>query len=399
MSRTYDIVVAGAGAAGIAAAASARATDTACSILLINAEDRPPYLRTQISKHLNEGYKPGQFALHDEQWYADQHIDRLDGLAVQSIDRTQGRIALSDESEPIAYSRLVLATGGDPMFPKIVRPHEQGSFFVLRSAKDGEELRSRVGRARSVLIAGMGVLAVELAQQLSAMGKKVTLAGATPQLIPRQLNARGGEILEDALSRAGVRMLFQEEILSFERNKKNWSVEMLKHSERYDVVVFCIGVEPRSALASEAGLEVDRGIVVDDRFRSSDPQILAAGDCAQLPDGSVSYLWSTAEQQGRIAGINAAGGEAAYVTLPDRLSSSVFGHYVFSIAKPREPWSYEIDEFENDKQYYALYWNPDSTLRGAVMLNDEDYAGDLETAAREGWSRSRVLKTLELEAD
>lgn len=399
MSRTFDIVVVGAGAAGVAAAASARATDPACSILLINAEDRPPYLRTQVSKHIADGFAREQFGLHDEQWYSDAGIERLDGVHLRSVDRGGRTLVLSDSDDPVSYQQLILATGGEPLFPKIVRPHEQGSFFVLRTAADGEQLRSRVGQVRSVLIAGMGVLAVELAQQLSLMGKKVTLAGATPQLIPRQLNARGGEILEDALSSAGVRMLFQEEILSFERNKKNWSVEMLKHAERYDLVVFCIGVEPRSALAADAGLEVQRGIVVDDHLRTSDPHILAAGDCAQLPDGSVSYLWPTAEEQGRIAGINAAGGDAAYETLPDRLSSSVFGHYVFSIGKPREPWAYEVDEFENENQYYALYWNPDDTLRGAVMLNDEYYAADLEQAAREGWSRKRVLQTLELDED
>ncbi|MEX2442665.1 MAG: FAD-dependent oxidoreductase [Alkalispirochaeta sp.] len=397
MSRTYDVVVVGAGAAGLAAATSARQTDPSKSILLINDEDRLPYKRTKVSKHLAQGFDRDQFALHPEEWYQEHGIERLDGTALERIDRGSHRIELSGDNEPVEYGRLVLTLGSDPLLPKVVRPHEDGSFFVVHSARDGEELRSRAGRVKSVLIAGMGVLAVELAHQLRNMGKQVTLAGATPQLIPRQLNARAGEILEDVLSRNKVKMLFQEEILSFERNKKNWTVQMLKHSAHYDLVVFCIGVTPRTAPARDAGLTVRTGIVVDEMLRTSDPDILAAGDCAEHPDGMITYLWHSAEDQGHVAGANAVGGDAVFDELPHRLKSNVFDQFLFSIRKPQEPWEYEIDEFENENQFYALYWNESRQLHGAVMINDEPYAPTLESAVREGWTRDRVLQTLELD--
>jgi NADPH-dependent 2,4-dienoyl-CoA reductase/sulfur reductase-like enzyme len=245
----------------------------------------------------------------------------------------------------------------------------------------------------------MGVLAVELAYQLRSMGKQVTLAGATPQLIPRQLNARAGEILEDVLARNKVKMLFQEEILSFERIKKNWTVQMLKHSAHYDLVVFCIGVAPRTAPAADAGLTVRRGIAVDQTLRTNDPDIFAAGDCAEHPDGMVTYLWHSAEDQGVVAGTNAAGGDAVFDELPHRLKSTVFDQFLFSIRKPHEPWEHEIDEFENENQFYALYWNGSNQLHGAVMMNDEEYAPTLESAVREGWERDQVLRALELADD
>lgn len=399
MSRTYDVVVVGAGAAGLAAATSARQTDPSKSVLLINNEDRFPYKRTKVSKYLAEGFEHDQFACHPEEWYREQAIDRLDGVALERIDRETHQIELSGEQEPVEYRRLVLALGGDPLLPKVVRPHEDGSFFVVRSARDGEALRSRAGRVKSVLIAGMGVLAVEIAQELRKMGKQVTLAGATPQLIPRQLNARAGEILEEVLSRNKVKMLFQEEILSFERNKKNWTVQMLKHSAHYDLVVFCIGVTPRSAPAKDAGLTTGTGIVVDETLRTSDSDIFAAGDCAEHPDGMVTYLWHSAQDQGQVAGINAAGGEAVFDELPHRLKSTVFDQFLFSIRKPQEPWEHEIDEFENENQFYALYWNESGQLHGAVMLNDETYAPTLESAVRESWTRDQVLAALELNDD
>ncbi len=397
MSRTYDVVVAGAGAAGLAAATSARQTDPSASILLVNGEDRFPYKRTKVSKAIADGFSADEFAVHPEEWYRDRQIERLDGVSITAIDTDTRTISFADGAEDVTYGRLVLALGGDPLFPRIVRPHEQGSFFVLRTARDGEVLRERAHRAKSVLIAGMGVLAVELAYQLRKMGKNVTLAGATPQLMPRQLNARAGEILEDVLAANKVKMLFQEEILSFERNKKNWTVEMLKHAAHYDMVVFCIGVSPRTGEARAAGLTVERGIVVDSALRTSDPHVYAAGDCAQHPDGTVTYLWHSAEDQGRVAGVNAAGGDASFDELPHRLKSRVFDQYVFSIRKPREPWEFEVDEFENERQFYALYWDSDGTLHGAVMMNDEDYAPTLEAAVREGWDRTRVLGALELD--
>jgi NAD(P)H-nitrite reductase large subunit len=398
MSRTYDVVVVGAGAAGIAAASSARKTNADCSILVINGEDRIPYKRTRISKTLADGYQRDQFALHDEEWYSQNRIDRLDGTSLTAINRGEKTVSCSDGGEPIEYGALVLALGGEPLFPRVVRPHETGSFFVLRTAQDGEALRGRAHKAKTVLVAGMGVLAVEVANQLKSMGKRVTLAGATPQLIPRQLNARAGEILENVLASRQVKLLFQEEILSFERNKKkNWTVEMLKHTAHYDMVVFCIGVAPRVELARAAGLDGERGIRVDAQLRTSDPHIFAAGDCAEHSDGTVSQLWHEAEDQGTVAGANAAGDSRDVDRRPHRLKSEVFEQFVFSINKPREPWEFEVDEYEDGSTYYALYWNGDDTLHGAVMLNDADYAPQLETAVREAWDKRRVLEALELD--
>jgi NADPH-dependent 2,4-dienoyl-CoA reductase/sulfur reductase-like enzyme len=397
MSRTYDVIVVGAGAAGCAAAASARATDSSCSIALVNSEDRRPYQRTELSKRLADGFEADELALHDAGWYRANTIDLMDGVSVESIDRDAQTVALSNGSEPLGYGRLVLALGGEPLFPTVVRPHERGSFYVLRTARDAEELRGRAGRAKSVLIAGMGVLAVEVAHQLRGMGKQVTLAGATPQLMPRQLDARAGEIMEEALAKRKVKLLFQEEILSFEPDKKkSWSVQMLKHSAHYDMVVFCIGVAARTEPAERAGLDTGDGIKVDSGLRTSDERIFAAGDCAEHPDGSISYLWKSAERQGTVAGANAAGAGLRYDELPDRLATEVFDQHIVSIRKPRDVWNYAIDEFERGRALYALYSAEDGSLYGAIMLNDADRADVLDQAVREGWERDRVLSALGL---
>lgn len=397
------MVIVGAGAAGLSAARAARETDASASILLLNGEDRAPYKRTKLSKSLADRFERNAFALEDDAWYSDRHIERIDDVTISAIDRETKSLSYAvgtDRSsvQSLEYRSLVLALGSEPMFPKLVRPHERGSFFVLRSARDAEELQDRARDARTVLVAGMGVLAVEVAHQLRSMGKQVTLAGATPQLMPRQLNARGSEILEETLSLQKVKLLFQEEILSFERNrKKSWSVEMLKHSAHYDMVVFCIGVEPRDELARSCGLDVAQGIRINEQQLTSDPHIFAAGDCARKPDNTVSFLWPEAEEQGRVAGINAVGGSETFREGAYRLESSAFGLHVVSIRKPRYPWDYAIDEFEHGSRYYALYWDTEGRLYGAIMFNDPDRTELLHEAVRHGSERDVLLRQLALD--
>ncbi|TVQ98112.1 MAG: hypothetical protein EA403_14295 [Spirochaetaceae bacterium] len=395
MDGSRDIIVIGAGSAGIAAVEGAHDHDPSKSILLIDQDPHAPYKRTKLSKHLAKGYPDTEFRLRDDTWYREMNTELVTGTPAARIDREAKQVELSD-GRTVSYGALVLAPGSEPIYPRIVRPHEAGSFFVLRSMDDAQRLMSALRRARTVLIDGMGVLALELADQLVAMQKKPTLVGATPQLMPRQLNARGAEMMEELLLRKRVKLLFQEEILSFEPDaKRGFDVTLLTHSGVYDVVLLCIGVQPRTGLAADAGLAVDRGIVVDDRLATSDPAIFCAGDAAQHPDGRVTHLWHAAEHQGRLAGANAAGGNECMDGRRFRLKTSVFGSYVFSLGLPRDLSTYQIEENEVENRYQAFYFRG-GRLDGAVMFNDEPRARQYEQAVNEGWDYDRVSRELHL---
>jgi NADPH-dependent 2,4-dienoyl-CoA reductase/sulfur reductase-like enzyme len=236
----------------------------------------------------------------------------------------------------------------------------------------------------------MGVLAVEMAEQLSSIGKKVTLAGATGQLIPRNLNDRAAEIMEQLLADSGVRLRYREEVLAIEkRSKGGYSVSTIRESTSYDMVIACIGVAPDLALAREAGIEIGRGIRVDPRQRTSVPGIYAAGDVAEDKNGTVTQLWHAAEYQGAIAGLNAIGVERESDLRPFRMKCEVFGTYFFSIAKPKDLNGIEIDERESADHYHCFYYS-DDRLSGAVMVHDKPRAKLYEQAVREQWDRARV---------
>lgn len=393
MSRS-DIVIVGAGIAGVSAVRTIVERGSR-GILLLNGESSSPYKRTKASKNIAGGFNPSEFALEPDEWYQDNGVTLRNGARALSLDIAQHSLTISS-GESVEYGRLLLCPGAEPLFPKTVRPHEASSFFVVRTAEDVQRLSKSARNAKKVLIDGMGVLAVEVAAELTKMGVQVTLAGATPQLMPRQLSIRSGEILEDLLTTRGVKLRFQEEILSFEPRKKGgFSVAMIRDSGNFDMVVFCIGVAPRIDIAREAGIKTNIGILVDEHMRTSAADVFAAGDAAEHSSGLITELWHAAEYQGKVAGLNAIGVEQPFEDIPFRLKCEVFDTYFFSVRKPRHPEDYGLDENEVNGRYQCFYFADDG-LTGAVMVNDADRAQAYEEAVRERWSRDRVREDLSL---
>ena len=393
MQAVWDIVVVGAGSAGIAAVEGAHRQNPAAQILLLDEDPHAPYKRTQLSKHIASGFDTSQFKLREEQWFRDNNVSLRAGESVVELKPQQRELQLAG-GETLQYRALVLACGATPMYPRIVRPHQEDSFFVLRSMRDAQRLMKGLKSVRSVLIDGMGVLALEIANQVVEMKKKPTLVGATAQLMPRQLNTRAAEIMEEVLVREKVKLLFQDEILSFEPNRKGGlEVSMVKSSGVYDAVIVCIGVQPRSELAESAGLRVERGVVVDDYLQTSAPSVFAAGDVAEHPDGSISYVWRAAEHQGETAGMNAAGANQPYDRRPFRLKTDVFDTCVFSMNMPHDPHNYRIEEIEADETYQCFYFADDG-LAGLIVLNDEPRSALYSQAVLERWSLEQVADEL-----
>lgn len=395
--KTYDLVVIGSGSAGFHAARAARAENSSASIVVLQEEDHNPYDRTLLARSLADGLDETGLALQTEDWYRQQKIELRRGVTARTIEREQQHVRLDGGDDPVGYRRLVVATGSEPVLSQIARNHSHDSFYVLRTIDDAHRFLKAVKPAKSVLIAGMGILAVEVADQLRKMKKTVTLVGATPQLMPRQLNTRAAEILEEVLSKKNVKLFFQEEIMAFDHNKKGkWTVEMLRETVHCDVVAFCIGVMPRKTIAVESGIECGRGIRVDPFLCTSDPTIYAAGDCAEHPDGTITQLWEAAATQGAVAGGNAVreGGEpVTWDALPHAFRSRVFDQDLFSAGKPQIQDDYECEDIEDGNRYYGLYLKNDA-VHGVISLNDVKSSDQLVRAVRERWNRTALYDYL-----
>ena len=391
--QNWDVVVVGTGIAGVSATRTFARARFPGRVLLVNGEPVLPYKRTKLSKHITDWESAEQYALEEADWYDANRVRLVTGVSVESIDRDERTVVLSDGSVH-GYGSVILAVGAAPVFPPVIRPHDASSFCVVRSAADLDRLSRDVVGAGRILIDGMGVLAVEVAEQCTRLGKNVTLVGAGGQIMPRQLNARAGELIEDLLRANGVELRFQDEILSFERRDRGgFTATMIRDSLVADLIVLCIGVAPRIDLAAASGLATNRGILVDEYLRTSDPAIYAVGDCAEHANGVVTELWHAAEYQGMRAAENVMGEAVGFDNPPFRLKCEVFGSYFFSANKPSRPLDLTAEESEHGERYRCLYFDGDF-LSGAVMVNDRDRAAVYQQAVRERWSRAEVSERL-----
>ncbi len=390
----YDIIIVGGGIAGFSAAKAILEEAPGTRLLMVSAEDRIPYKRTNISKHIVQGFETNQFQLQPLDWYHENRLDLRIQCAVTTIDPDSKTLTL-DNGECYSWKKLILATGADPVLSIIPGIHAD-RMCVVRTAQHVEGLLRDMHNMQSAAVVGMGVLGIEVAEQLRRLGKNVTLIGNHSTLMPHQLNQRAADIMQTLFESRGVELLFDEPGMTVNPHADNICEIVLQRGKRYvDRIVWCIGVKPNTELAKQAGLEVKCGIVVNQHLQTSHPDIYAAGDVAEHPGDCVTQLWHAAEHQGILAGLNAIGRTVPHEQPNFRLKCEVFDHYFFSINKPSPDEMSGCTLVENQRNdiYQGLYY-ADGVVQGIVMINDKVRAKEYEKAVREGWSRQAVEECL-----
>ncbi len=227
------------------------------------------------------------------------------GSPVRSIDRGRRDIILADDSR-IPYDELVLATGAAARIPRIPGIGEDGlpgGVHVLRSIDDAREIVAATLNARRAIVLGGGVLGLEAASGLARRDLAVTVVHPAPALMERQLDGDASRVVESTLRRTGVDQrvgVGAEEIIVEEgqlRRVRLGNGEVLAA----DLLVLSTGTVPNASLAADAGIEVERGILVDADLTTNDPHVHAIGDCAQPPGGASGLVAQGWEQARRLA--------------------------------------------------------------------------------------------------
>jgi NADPH-dependent 2,4-dienoyl-CoA reductase/sulfur reductase-like enzyme len=395
----WDVVVVGAGAAGVAAAEELSRLQPRPSVLIVSDEDRLPYKRTKISKNIARGFEREEFAQLPREWYAHAGFELVTGARVSALDPQAHRLELAD-GRGFGWGSLILATGADPVPPLAdTTVQAERKVFVVRTAAQVESLRSALGASGRVAVVGAGVLGVEVAEQVRRCGQEVVLVGRQQRLMPRQLNEEAAERLADVMGAGGVQLRLGEKVERIEDGRgRTLSLGLRAGGLETDLIVFCVGVRPRTELAARAGLAVDHGILVDGALRTSHPAVFAAGDAAQHPDGSVTHLWHAAQYQGALAARCAVGREAHHDNPPFRLKCEVFGQYFFSMNVPvrRSPGDAPKPEEQARGPLYRCLYYREERLCGVIMVNDGERAKRYEAAVREGWTRRTLHAELPL---
>jgi nitrite reductase (NADH) large subunit len=302
------VVVLGNGIAGVTAADFLRRNHPESEIHVVGREPLPLYNRMAISRLIyGRSAMQGLYLLPDD-WYEEQRITCWLNTFARRIDLDEHKVRLGT-GEDLDFDRLILATGSSSFVPPIERFGLPGS-FVLREASDAMSVRS-FGQEHGVgtaVVAGGGLLGLEAAHALHQLGVAVTVLERGPRLLAKQVDERASQLLADYFQGLGIHVLFDAETLALV-GEDTVTAARLKDGTLVacEMLLACVGIRPSVELARDAGLEVNRGVVVDDTMRTSAPEVYAAGDGAEH-GGQVLGLWPAAVAQAEVAAVNAAGG-------------------------------------------------------------------------------------------
>jgi len=306
------VVVVGAGAAGATAVETLRRLDPACEIQLVGDEARAPYDRTALPRAVHAGVPHDALRLHPEGWARDLGVAVTLATPAVRLD-AQRRVLTLAGGEERAYDQLILTTGATPAGP-VVPGRLPAGCFGLHTAEDAARVRlfAHSNPVHRALVAGGGVRGLEAADALHALGLAVTVVHRGPWLAHRQLDARTGALVADHLGSLGMEVVLESRVSAVHGDEAIDRVVLSDGRARaVELLVACTGLEPNIALARTGGLEIRRGVVVDDRMTTSAPGVLAAGDVAEHRH-RVSGLWPTAVAQAEVAAAAALEHDAVY---------------------------------------------------------------------------------------
>jgi nitrite reductase (NADH) large subunit len=372
------VVVVGNGIAGVTAADHVRRRHPDCAIDVVAAEPHPLYNRMGISRLIYGRSAMVGLHLLPDAWYDDNRVTCWLNTRALEIDREAGAVVLGT-GERLPFDRLILATGSEAYVPEIAGFGGPGS-FVLRTASDALAIREYVQRVgvEHAVVAGGGLLGLEAAYAIHKLGLRTTVLERSPYLLRRQLDAAAGGLLRSYLENLGIEVLVDARTAALEDGEV-----VLADGRRVRAGVFLVaaGIEPAVHLAARAGLEVGRGVLVDDHLRTSDPRIFAVGDLAEW-QGSVLGLWPVAVEQAEVAAENAVGGSRAYAGTVPVTMLKVVGVELLSVGRIEGPTEIAVDD-EGALRYRKLVLDEGGRAVGGILLGHAEHVQAVTAAVRE----------------
>ena len=417
MTRRYVIV--GNGPAGVAAAEAIRRQDADGEIRIVGGEDAGFYSRPGLAYMLTGAIPERQLFSRPESAYVRAGIERTVGT-VREIEPRSHRIELAD-GKVLRYDRLLLAVGA-----RAVRPVMPGidldGVVTMDNLADTRGILRLARRARRACVVGGGITAIELAEGLVANGVETHYLMRGDRYWGSVLDPHESKLVEERLVEDGIRIHRGVELAGIVGHKGRLSAVETTDGSRLacDILAVAIGTQPRLELAQQAGLETGRGIWTDNTFGTSDPDIFAAGDAAEVLDPAtgkrgIDALWSIALEHGRVAGDHMAGSGQPYrrpapfnVTKIGGVTTTLIGAVgtgnrefdLVTLARgDSHAWREQLDAFavvsDRDANHLRLVLGADRIM-GAVVMGDQALSRPLQHLIRErvdiGWVRDRLTQ-------
>ena len=333
-------------------------------ITIFNAEPRVNYDRIMLSPVLSGEKDYEEIIIHGDGWYIKNNITLYKGHKVVDIDR-EAQTVTSEHGVVESYDKLVIATGSNP-FIIPVPGHDLAGVLSYRDLDDVTAMMLAAQARDKAVVIGGGLLGLEAAAGLQARGMDVTVVHLMPTLMERQLDPSAGYLLQRELESRGIKVKTSANTKQILGDKKVTGLE-LDDGEIIDcsLVVMAVGIRPSTWLADNAGLEIERGIKVDPQMRTSDANILAVGECAQVV-GQVYGLVAPLYEMARIAAHTLSGDDSQeFVHLDTTTKLKVTGIDLFSVG----------DFAEGEDRDEIVLRDANAGIYKRVILKDEKIIG------------------------
>lgn len=373
-------VIIGNSAAGIAAAGSIIARDKAGTVTILSDEPHPSYYRPLITSIIENGH--GLQSLLRDQAAVPQNLETRLGIRVRAIQPELKSLTL-DRGETVEYDRLFIATGSSAAFLPI--PWLSGpGVSVVRTIADAEAIKADAQSANRAVVIGGGRVGIKTALALRKRGLAVTVVELGDRVVPVQFDEPAAEIVGRAVEAQGIRLVLGQSVQEVQRlNGKVTGVRLNDGTSLdADLVIVAVGIKPNAQLAAEAGLDVKRGVVVNDLMQTSDPDIFAGGDVAETRDivtgeSIIAGTWTDAVGMGRVAGTNMAGGHATHagsLAVQNAFEPAGVPTVSVGLIDPPDTGEYRVYTESRGDTYRKLVTRGDR-LVGALMVGNVERAG------------------------
>jgi 3-phenylpropionate/trans-cinnamate dioxygenase ferredoxin reductase subunit len=383
------IVVVGGGLASARFATEYRAAGGEAPVTILSSEEDPPYHRPPLTKGFLRGEveRDGTYVRPAEE-YEDEVVELRLGVRAERIDPEKHVVVLEGGDE-VPYATLVLATGARPR-PLPLPGADLVGVHTYRFLSDAATVRTAAEEAHAAIVVGGSFIGAESAASLRLRGLDVTIIEMGPRLMPQLGSAALSDELADLYREQGVEVLLETELAELTGNGKLLTGARTKDGTTVEgyLAIVGIGVVPNVELAEDAGAEVDNGVVVDERFRTSLADVYAIGDVARYPDSTSGRLrriehWSSANAQGGHLGRQLAGSRAAYDELPV-FFTQLFDKKFQVLGDPESATESVVRGSLADGRFVGFQLTGEGQLVGAVVHGEPaDVVEELKTVIRE----------------
>jgi len=376
-----NYVIIGNGVAGNAAAEAIRKHDQEGRIIMFSRESQPFYYVPALPEYL-AGEKPAdRVIIHPRNWYEQNRIDLHLDTQVAKIDPAR-KMVETGRGESFPYDKLLLATGGNSFVPPIKGADSPG-VFTLRTMSDADGIKSWAATAKTAVLIGGGLLGLEAGNGLRKLGLAVVVVEFFPRLLPRQMDVPGAALLKRQMEEMGFTFYLGAKTQEIAAGPDGLQVA-LEGGEKLkgELVLISAGVRPELTLAQSLGLDIDKGVKVDDTMKTSRDDIYAAGDLIEHR-GRYYGIWPAAQEQGAVAGTVMAGQKATYEgTLPSNVLKVVGIDLVAAGDIDPDGKLEAMVQQDDAKKTYRKLVIQDNLLVGAILLGDIRGSAEIQAAIK-----------------